>query len=145
MDLKPLLIAGAFPAVMLGVGTFMMKLAMRSGSNVPTYLACVGATVCCAGLFAMGAGGGLQGNARSTLASIGMGLAWSAAIGAMAYGVSTLRIPVAVIAPLTNSNALVALALAAVFFGEWRGLDMVRVLFGTVLIVAGASVVSSAA
>jgi uncharacterized membrane protein len=73
-----------------------------------------------------------------------MGLAWSAAIAAMAYGVSTLRMPVSVIAPLTNSNALVALALAALFFGEWRELEMARVLLGTGLIVAGASIVSSA-
>ena len=34
MDLKPLLIAGAFPAVMLGVGTFMMKLAMRRPAQI---------------------------------------------------------------------------------------------------------------
>jgi transporter family protein len=73
-----------------------------------------------------------------------MGLAWSLAIGAMAYGVSTLKMPVAVIAPLTNSNALVAVALAAVFFGEWRDLNMVAVLSGATLIIAGAAVVSAA-
>ena len=146
MDWKSLLIAGALPATLLGVGTFMMKVAMRAGASVPGYLTCVGATVCCVGLIGLAlGGGGLAGGARAALASAGMGLAWSVAVGAMAYGVSTLKMPVSVIAPLTNSNALVALALSAAAFGEWRELDMVRVLSGTGLIIAGATVVSSAA
>jgi transporter family protein len=145
MDLKSLLIAGAVPTALLGSGTVLMKLAMRAGASVPAYLAGVGATVCCAGLVAMAVGGGWVGNARSALASVGMGLAWSVAIGSMAYGVSTLRIPVSVIAPLTNSNALVAVALSAIVFGEWRELDMLRVTIGAALIIAGATVVSSAA
>ena len=145
MDSKSLLIAGAIPAILLGSGTFMMKLAMRAGASVPSYLTCVGATVCLMGLLGVAIGGGWVGGARAAMASAGMGLAWAVAVGSMAYGVSTLKIPVSVIAPLTNSNALVALALSAVAFGEWRDLDMARVLLGTGLIIAGATVVSSAA
>jgi hypothetical protein len=58
LEWKPLLVAGALPAVLLGVATFLMKLAMKSGANVPSYLACVGATVCAAGLAAMSLHGG---------------------------------------------------------------------------------------
>jgi transporter family protein len=45
---------------------------------------------------------------------------------------------------LTNANALVAVALSAWLFKEWKELDMVRVGIGAVLIVIGVTVVSSA-
>ena len=53
-----------------------------------------------------------------------MGLAWAGAIGAMACAVSSLGVPVSIIAPLTNSNALVALAVSAMVFREWPDLTL---------------------
>lgn len=142
MEIKSLLIAGVVPAVLLGTGTVLMKLSMREGANIASYLAVVGATVCCVGTVAVICGFGWQGNIRSSMAAVGMGLAWATAIGTMAYGVSTLRIPVAVIAPLTNANCLVALLLAALLFKEWRDIDLFRATAGALLVVAGATVVS---
>lgn len=58
--------------------------------------------------------------------------------------ISTLGVPVSVIAPLTNANALVALAVSALAFREWATLNGPRVLAGTLFIVLGAVVVASA-
>jgi transporter family protein len=99
MNVKALLIGGLLPTVLLGLSTVLMKLSMREGSSVPNYLVHVAL----------------------------MGLAWTGAIGAMAYAVSSLGVPVSIIAPLTNSNALVALAVSALVFREWADLSGPRV------------------
>jgi transporter family protein len=73
-----------------------------------------------------------------------MALTWSAAIACISYGFGTLKLPVAVVAPLTNANALVAVTVAALAFGEWRSLDVTMIVGGTLLICAGATLVSLA-
>ena len=74
--------------------------------------------------------------------AVAMALAWSAAIACISYGFGVLKLPVAVVAPLTNSNALVAVTVGALAFGEWRSLHLPMTLGGTLLICAGATLVS---
>lgn len=144
MDLRALLIGGLVPTVLLGLGTVLMKLSMRAGSSVPNYLVQVGCTVAAVGLLASGLGGGWVSTPRATMFAMAMGLAWACAIGAMAHAVSALAIPVSIVAPLVNSNALVALLCSAIVFGEWSQINGLRALLGTVCIAAGAIVVSTA-
>lgn len=144
MNLRSLLLGGLLPMVLLGAGTVLMKLSMREGSSVPNYLVQVGATVLIVGLSATWMGGGWVSSSRAAMFAIAMGLAWACAIGAMAYAVSALGVPVAVIAPLTNANALVALSLSALVFDELAQLNPSRVLVGTLCIVLGAGIVSTA-
>lgn len=144
MNAKSLLIGGFLPTVLLGLGTVLMKLSMREGTSVPNYLVQVGGTVLCVGLLATLLGGGWVSSSRAQLFAVLMGLAWATAIGSMAYAISTLGMPVSIIAPLTNSNALVALAASALVFREWGSLNGPRVLVGTLFIVLGAVVVATA-
>ncbi|MDX3905450.1 MAG: hypothetical protein QHC78_07155 [Pigmentiphaga sp.] len=144
MDLKALLLGGILPMIMLGSSTFLMKLAMKMGASIPLYLATVGATICGTGLLSLLGEGGWRGGTRAVASAVAMGVAWAVAAASMAYSASALKVPVAIIAPLTNANALVAVALSAWLFREWKELDMVRVAIGTVLIVIGVTVVSSA-
>ena len=57
-----------------------------------------------------------------------------------------LKLPVAVVAPLTSANALVAVAVAGgvVVFSEWRSMDMPMTFGGALLICGGATLVSLA-
>lgn len=144
MNVKSLLVGGLVPMVLLGLGTVLMKLSMRAGSSVPNYLVQVGGTVLCVGLLSTLLGGGWVSSSRAQLFAVMMGLAWATAIGAMAYSVSVLRVPVSIIAPLTNANALVALVASALVFREWSTLNGPRVLAGTLLIVLGAVVAATA-
>lgn len=144
MNVKSLLIGGLLPTVLLGLGTVLMKLSMREGSSVPNYLVQVGATVLCVGLLATLLGDGWISSPRAQMFAMLMGLAWATAIGSMAYAVTTLGVPVSIIAPLTNSNALVALAASALVFREWGTLNGPRALVGTLFIVLGAVVVATA-
>jgi hypothetical protein len=104
----------------------------------------VGGAVLLVGLVASFAGGSWVGTPRAGPFAIAMGLAWSAAIGAMAYAVSALVIPVSILSPPTNSNAVVALIASALVFNEWPELSMHRVLTRTACIVVAAIVVSTA-
>lgn len=49
----------------------------------------------------------------------------------MAYGMGVLKLPVSIIAPLTNSNALIAVLVGAVVFSGWRNLNLSLVALGT--------------
>lgn len=144
MELRTLLIGGIIPSVLLGSGTVLMKLSLRSGISLPVYLVVIGATVLSYGLMAVAITGAKSLTFTGGLFALGMGLAWSTAIFCMSYGISVLKLPVSVIAPLTNSNALVAVILSAIVFAEWKDLNFMKVLCGTILIVAGASIVSIA-
>jgi hypothetical protein len=53
-----------------------------------------------------------------------------------------LKLPVAVVAPLTSANALVAVGV--VVFSEWRSMDMPMTFGGALLICGGATLVSLA-
>lgn len=145
MNVKSLLIGGLLPTVLLGLGTVLMKLSMREGSSVPNYLVQVGGTVLGVGLLAtLLGGGGWVSSPRAQMFAMLMGLAWATAIGAMAYAISVLGVPVSIIAPLTNSNALVALTASALVFREWETLNGPRALVGALFIVLGAVVVATA-
>jgi uncharacterized membrane protein len=144
VNVKSRLVGGLLPTVMLGLGTVLMKLGMSEGSSVPNYLVQVGGTVPCIGLLAALLGGGWVSSPRAQLFAMLMGLAWATAIGSMAYAVSTLGVPVSIIAPLTNANALVALAASALMFREWGTLNGRRALAGAAFMVFGAIVVATA-
>lgn len=142
MNTQELLIGGIAPAVLLGVGTVLMRFSIGAGASVPVYLAVVGTMIALIGWVAVLVSGQGHGGWRSIGAAMAMATTWSGAIACMAYGLGTLRLPVSVIAPLTNSNALVAVALGALVFGEWRELHMWQAGLGTLLICAGAMLVS---
>lgn len=144
MPIRSFFLGGVLPTVFLGLGAVLMKLSMREGSSIANYLVSVGISVLTVGVAGTVAGSGWISQPRAIFFAASMGLVWAGAIGSMAYGVSTLNIPLSILAPLTNANALVAVALSAIIFGEWQSLNLLRVISGTVLIVVGAGVVSTA-
>lgn len=143
MDIKAIVVGGILPAVFLGIATCLMKLSLRHGISISSHLTFVGAVVLAVGLVSAVVAGNWHSNVQSGFASSGMGLVWSFAVIAMAYGMSTLNLPVSIVAPLSNSNAIVAVLLSALLFKEWQSLNVVKVLLGTCLIVVGASIVSA--
>ena len=134
------------PALFLGLGTVLMRSSIDAGASIPTYLAVIGTTIALVGWISVALTGQASGLRVSGAVgwAIAMALTWSAAIACISYGFGTLKLPVAVVAPLTNANALVAVTVAALAFGEWRSLDVPMIVGGTLLICAGATLVSLA-
>lgn len=111
-----------------------MKFSIHSGSNILTFLTLVGTTVGCLGLLGV-MFNSWEGNGSSFIAAIAMGLVWSVAIGCMTYGISTLKVPISIIAPITNSNVLVVIALSSLVFKENQNLDLKNLIGGAFLII----------
>lgn len=137
-----LLIGGAIPAICLGLGTVFMRASLGAGASIPLYLAVVGSVVALLGWGAVFWTGSPILAVRPVLLAAAMGTTWTLAIACMAYGMGALKLPVSIIAPLTNSNALVAVLVGGVAFSEWRNLNLSFVALGTLLICAGATVIS---
>lgn len=142
MTLSGIVIGGVLPAVCLGLGTVLMRASLGAGASIPFYLGAVGSTVAVLGWGALLWTGGTAPSREAGLFAVAMGTTWTLAITCMAYGIGVLKLPVSVIAPMTNSNALVAVVVGAVAFAEWRHLNIATVALGTVLICAGATIVS---
>lgn len=143
MELRSLFIGGILPAILLGAGTVLMKFSLRAGISIPMYLSFVGATVLSCGAISAWWFSETDFRATSAVFAISMGLCWSLAIASMTYGLSTLKLPVSVVAPLTNSNALVAVSLGLLLLEEFHQVNAMRLSLGTILIVLGATVVST--
>jgi drug/metabolite transporter (DMT)-like permease len=134
-------VGGIVPALCLGLGTMLMRSSIAAGASIPSYLAVIGTTIALIGWISMAITGQVGG--VGTFGAIGwavaMALTWSTAIACISYGFGVLKLPVAVVAPLTNANALVAVTVGALAFGEWRSIMTVG---GTLLICAGVTLVS---
>lgn len=144
MNATSLIIGGIIPAVCLGLGTVLMRASIGAGATIPTYLAVVGTTIATIGWSATLLGDGGAMNLKASLYAGMMGITWSTAIACIAYGFGVLKLPVSIVAPLTNSNGLVAVLVGAIAFAEWRQLSIPTVLVGTIMISAGATIVSLA-
>jgi transporter family protein len=141
MTLSGFFIGGAIPAVCLGLGTVLMRASLGAGASIPLYLAVVGSVVALLGWSAFIGTGGAILSTRAVMLAAAMGTTWTLAIACMAYGMGVLKLPVSVIAPLTNSNALIAVLVGGVAFSEWRNLNLSLVALGALLICAGATVI----
>ena len=141
-----LLIGGFLPALIYGGSALFQKLSTNIGISISAYLVAVGIGVGIAGIvfyffdhassfsFSLKAGG---------FAGI-FGLTWGIASGLVAYSLLHLNAQIAQLVPLYNMNTLVAVILALIVFSEWQELQLVKLLLGTVLIVAGAIFVANA-
>ena len=144
MSAWALLVGGVAPAVLLGLSTVLMRLSIGAGASTSLYLTAVGVTIAVVGGAATAVTGASGGGARAIGFAIAMGLSWTGAIACMSYGFGALKLPVSIVAPLTNSNALVAVALGVALLGEWRNVDLRYALAGAGLIGAGSTLVSLA-
>jgi hypothetical protein len=95
-----ILVGGVMPALLLGLGTVLMRSSIAAGASIPTYLAVIGTTIALVGWTSValtGQAGGLRVSDAVGWA-IAMALTWSAAIACISYGFGTLKLPVAVVA-----------------------------------------------
>ncbi len=139
-----LLIGGFLPAFIYGGSAIFQKLSTNIGISISIYLIAVGIGVVLAGIgfylfdntivFSIKAG---------SYAGI-FGLTWGLASGLVAYSLLHFNVPIAQLVPLYNMNTLVAVLLALLIFNEWKDLNAMKLISGSVLIVIGAVFVANA-
>ena len=144
MNFKDILISGIIPAFLLGLGTVLMKLSLKNGISLPFFITIVGFTVFICGLIAIYLSKDYITSLSSINYAILMGISWSIAILCMSYSILKLNIPITIIAPITNSNVLVAVFLGAIIFSEFKYLEINKILVGTIFIIIGTVIISNA-
>ena len=139
-----LLIGGFLPALIYGGSAIFQKLSTTIGISISMYLIAVGIGVVVAGV-------GFYLFDNTTVFSLkagsyaGMfGLTWGIASGLVAYSLLNFSVPISQLVPLYNMNTLVAVLLALLIFSEWKDLNTMKLISGSVLIVIGAIFVANA-
>ncbi|EJT05584.1 EamA family transporter [Rhizobium sp. CCGE 510] len=143
-SLWPIVVGGVLPAIFWGVTAIFQKQSATAATGSAVYLIAFGTACALAGLIAAliwrPAPWTAQGLGFATTAgacfAVGTGLI---SFALFAYGVSVSKL-----APIWSCNVLATLAIGALFLGEAAELNIIKLVAGTLLIISGALLVSSA-
>ncbi|ANM10937.1 MULTISPECIES: EamA family transporter [unclassified Rhizobium] len=143
-SLWPIVIGGILPAIFWGITAIFQKQSATSATGSAVYLIAFGAACALAGLIAAL----IWRPAPWTVEGLGFaataGACFAIGTGLISFALFAYGVPVAKLAPIWSCNVLVTLAIAALLLGEASDLDVVRLAAGTLLIISGALLVSSA-
>jgi hypothetical protein len=139
-----LIIGGLLPALCYGLTGVFAKPATAAGIGVGWYVAIVGAAILLTGMAIQLLQGGAAPTLRAGVFATLAGVTW--AIGTAGVAIALLRYDALLshIVPLYNLNTLVAVVIGLTVFAEWRDVNVLKLLAGTVLITAGGALVAGA-
>jgi len=138
---KGMLVGGMLPALLFGMAGILQKVYGRAGGGASPYLLLVGAGVVLSGVLGALVQHDRALPARAGLAAVAIGLAWGLGMIGVMSALQRFGTPLAKLAPLYNLNTLIVVLLALVVFAESRDVNVARLLGGTMLIIAGATLV----
>lgn len=138
-----ILIGGLLPAFAFGLGAIFQKAAVLQGVGVGTYIFYVGLVSVFGGLV-MRVVFGEAGWAFSGLPlALAGGLGVAVGTGGIAYAVHRLGAPISLIAPITVISTLVTVVFGFIVFKEYESVEVLKLLGGALLVVAGAALVAT--
>ena len=132
-----ILIGGLLPAVFLGISGAVQKTASRTGIAPGLYLLIIGLVVALVGAAVALVQRDASVSASGAVQTVGFAILWSVGILGIMLGLGRFEGQVSVLVPLYNMNTLVAVGIGLVLLGEWRDVNVWRLLAGAALIVAG--------
>ncbi|OWV83747.1 hypothetical protein ATY75_04020 [Rhizobium sp. N122] len=143
-SLWPIVIGGILPAIFWGITAIFQKQSATSATGSAVYLIAFGAACALTGLIAAL----IWRPAPWTVAGLGLaataGACFAIGTGLISFALFAYGVPVSKLAPIWSCNVLVTLAIAALLLGETSGLNLIKLAAGTLLILSGALLVSSA-
>lgn len=138
-----LIIGGLLPALFFGLSGVFAKPATQAGISTGFYLTILGLAAASVGLVFCFILPERTLSLRSGGFTVLVGVTWAIAAGLVAIALTGCRVPIAKLVPLYNMNTLVAVLIALVVFSEWRDVNAVKLLIGSLLIIAGGSLVAT--
>lgn len=139
-----IVIGGIIPAFLFGGFGVMQKTCMRAGLGMGGFFLVFGATVVCGGLPVRVLMPGGATSPEAVLLAVGYALLWSIGTSLILLAVDRLGASISQLTPLYNSATLITVLLGLWLFAEWKHVRVIPLLLGTVAIVAGAVLVTSA-
>ncbi|MBB4478009.1 EamA family transporter [Rhizobium etli] len=140
----PILIGGILPAIFWGITAIFQKQSAVAATGSAIYLLAFGTACALAGLIAALIWRPAPWTAEGLGFAATAGACFAVGTGLISFALFAYGVPVSKLAPIWSCNVLVTLAIGAFFLGEASDLNMVKLAAGTLLILFGALLVSSA-
>ncbi|MGD1996561.1 MAG: hypothetical protein PVH62_07285 [Anaerolineae bacterium] len=139
-----LIIGGFIPAVLYGLAGFLQKWSAREGGSVSVYLIGFGLATFVAGIGSRYVLSDGPSPSRSLLIAVLGGLVFAIGAGLISFSIIKFDAAISQLSPIYNMNILITVLLGLLIFSEFRDLNGMRLLAGTVFIVVGGWLVSGA-
>ena len=138
-----ILVGGIIPAILFGISGICQKLSNQHGISTGAYVVSVGLGVVLVGVVLCLFNTSQTANVKSIVPAVTMGLCWGVGVLLVSMAISKYGTKLSVLAPLYNMNTLVTVVGALILFSEWKDLNVVKLMIGALLIVAGGVLVST--
>lgn len=139
-----LLIGGFIPAVFYAATGILAKVSVKAGANMGPYLICIGLAIALVGIVASFWTRDWTFTLKASLPSVAVGLTWAVGTLLVAVALNHFHSPISQLTPLYNINTLFVVIFGLIFFAEWKDVQAIHLVLGSILIIAGSSVVSAA-
>ena len=140
--IRAAVIGGIIPAILFGISNFIQKFATKSGIGIVYYMIFIGMGMVASGCVFSLLDSERAINFKSGSLAFAVGIISGLGMGLVGYAYARLNGKVSILTPLYNMNSLVAVILGLIIFAEWKEVSMIRVFIGTVMIIAGGSIVA---
>lgn len=138
-----IVMGGIIPAVLFGISGICQKLSNQYGISTGAYVISVGIGVLLVGAVLCVFNTTQSANMKSVIPAVAMGLCWGVGVLLVTMAITKYDTKLSVLAPLYNMNTLVTVVGALFIFSEWKDVNVVKLIIGSFLIVAGGVLVSS--
>jgi uncharacterized membrane protein len=142
-EIKTLLIGGVLPAILYGVTGVFQKLSARAEGGPAMYLICLGAGTVLVGVVLQFLLPEQSLSFRPISFALAAGLSFSLGAGLISLALLNYQAAISQLSPLYNMNVLVTVVVGLALFAEYQNIDILRLVGGTVLIIAGGLLVAS--
>lgn len=139
-----MIVGGLLPALLYGVSSIFAKVSANAGMSAGGHLIYTGIAVSTIGVLLSLLMPGQAIATSAITASLLFGLLWALGSGCVVIALYRYDVALSKLAPLYNTNTLIAIVLSLIIFAEWQQVDLVKLLGGAVLIVLGGILVSLA-
>lgn len=138
-----LLVGGVIPAILFGIAGFFQKVSTNQGITLGAHLVSIGVGVVAIGVTLCIFQSEQTFTIKKAIPSLVIGMSWGLGMTLVALAIIKYAAPLSLITPLYNMNTLITVAAALIVFSEWKDVNMVKLVLGSLLIVGGGILVSS--
>lgn len=141
-----IIIGGIIPALFYGTFALTMKAGAGYKMSTSSFLIIIGLVICLTGLLVKPFFHETETSLSPTAIAfgIGSGLLWGLGTALVNYSIIKFDTPLAILTPIYNMNTVVAVLGGMIVFAEWKTVNSLPVIFGTLLVVCGGILLSRA-
>ena len=140
----PLIVGGLLPAALWGITAVFQKLSATASLGPGRYLMLFGVAIAVSGALYTYVSHETAMSFKGAAYAVVAGLAFSLGTGLLSFALWRFDLPISLISPILSGNVLIPIAIGLLFFGEGSTMNIVQLLLGSTLIVAGVVLVTQA-